>query len=265
MYFLLFFLLLVGPSEPADPHQTTSGSVIQSETPGAVAVDSSFSVFSTRYTYDWVAERQAWHRREATLQTALEAGDLVTTLVQQRRFGRNEVSGDVHYWPGLWGNAYGHVYASLAPSAQSLPRQSLGAELYEVVGGWELSGGYEWRRYYSANVHLMGLQIAWYVDNWYLRTRTSVIERENTWNVTQVLAARRYLGSPSTYVDGQVGYGRTVDLLQPDLPLQRSRGYFVSVRLRKFVTSTLGISLGGKYSNDVLRRAGASLGLLARW
>ncbi len=265
MYFLLFFVLLAGPSETAAPHHTTHGSMSQAEQQGAVAADSSFSVFSTGYTYDWIAEREAWHRRKATLQTSLGPGDLVTTLAQQRRFGRNEVSGDVHYWAGLWGDAYGHVHASLAPSAQTMPRHSLGAELYEVVGGWEFSGRYEWRRYFNANVHVMGPQIARYIGNWYLRTRTSLIERGGTWSVTQSLAARRYLGTPNAYLEGQVGMGRTVELLHPNLPPLVSNAHFASVRLQTYITTRFGVSVAGTYSDGAIRRAGASLGFLARW
>lgn len=266
MHFLILLLLLGGAGETvALSSSPTPNAVASSGSQSTATSDSIYSVVSTRYTYDWISERQSWHRREATLQAHFPRGVLVTTIAQQRRFGRNEVSGKVHYWTDLREDSYGHVHVSLAPNARTMPHYSLGGEIYEVIGGWEFSGWYEWRRYYNADVHVMGPQIAWYVGDWYLRTRTSIIERDDNWNLTQILAARRYLGSERAYLDGQVGFGRTIDLLQPDLPLQRSRGYFASVRLRKFVTSTLGLTMGGRYSTDILQRAGVSMGLLARW
>lgn len=266
MAYFLLFLLLLGPVDAAASGSHWSRNVVSpSSQQRAVAVDSTVSVLSTRYAYDWVRDRQSWHRREATLELPLSRGALVTTLAQQRRFGQGEVSGQVDYWMDVRENAYAHGYVSLAPNAQTMSRFSLGGELYEVVGGWEFSGWYEWRQYYNADVHVMGPQIAWYVGDWYLRARTTVIEQAGNWSLTQALAARRYLGSPDTYVDGQVGYGRTVEMLHPDLPLHRSRAYFAAVRLRKFVTSTLGFTVGGNYSSNVIRRAGISVGLLARW
>lgn len=265
---LLLLLLLLGPTAETTPTaqvalDSTTGPIQQEP----LVSDSVFSVASTRYTYDWISEtnRSAWHRREVTLETPLPQGVLVTSLTQQRRFQRNEVSGKAHYWTGLWNDSYGHIHFSLGPNVQTMPRLSAGAELYEMIGDWELSGWYEWRRYANTDVHVMGPQIARYLGDWYLRTRTSLIEREGTWAATQFLSVRRYLGSSTTYVEGQVGYGRTIEFVHPTRPLQISRSYSASVRLRHFITSTFGISMAGNYSNDVFRRAGVSAGLMVRW
>lgn len=156
--------------------------------------------------------------------------DLLVQVAQRRRFGRGEVSRRLHYWPTLWGNAYGHLYGALSPDALTGPRRSLGGALYAVVGDWELAGHFEWRRYAGTPIYRMGPQVAWYVGAWYLRLRTSITEQAGTWSVTQSAAARYYLGSADSFVEGRAGYGRTVEVvglrpdggLPPDRPLGRA-------------------------------------------
>jgi YaiO family outer membrane protein len=79
-------------------------------------------------------------------------------------------------WAELWGDSYGHLHTSLAPHARTMPRFTVGGELYEVRNDWEFSGWVKWRRYPTTNVYMLGPQIGRYLETWYLRLRTSLIE-----------------------------------------------------------------------------------------
>lgn len=229
--------------------------------------DSIYSIVASRYNYAWVSGLEAWHRREVSLETFLPTGVAVVDLVQRRRFGENEVGGTGHYWAETWGDSYGHVHASYAPGALTMPRVSLGGELYEVRGDWELSGWYEWRRYANTDVNIVGPQFGHYLDRWYLRLRTSFIERDGMWVITQVAAARFYLGSADSFVEAQAGYGRNVELVaaRPAGTLRVVASYFSTARVRHFFSRHVGASFSATYSNASFERAGASAGLLVRW
>jgi YaiO family outer membrane protein len=148
-----------------------------------------------------------------------------------------------------------------------MARLSLGGELYEVVDDWEFSGRYEWKRYATADVHVMGPQIGRYLDRWYLRLRTSFVERDGSWVIMQVAAARYYLGAADAFVEGQVGYGRNVELVaaRPAGTLRVVDSYFGTVRVRHFFGRHVGASLSATYSDASVRRMGLSVGLLTRW
>jgi YaiO family outer membrane protein len=258
---LLPLLLVAGPAAPG-PDAGPQGPWAAP----APAADSGYSA-SLRYTYERVAGRRNWHHRVLSVETPLPVGTLVTNLGHQRRFGRSEVTGSAHYWADLWGDAYGHLHGSLAPRARTVPRRSLGGALYQVVGDWELAGHVEWRRYAGTPVYTMGPQVARYVGNWYLRLRTAITEQGGRWSLTQSAAARYYLGGPTSFVEGRAGYGRTVEVvgLRPAAPLQNVRSYFGSARLQHYFGAHLGATVSATYGDGAYRRAGLSLGLLARW
>ncbi len=264
MAYLLLISLLVGPvgAAPVAP-DVPSLEAKQAPLPS----DSGRTVVSTRYTYEWVSELQNWHTRSLSLETPLPVGTVVGTLTQQRRFGERDWSGGLQYWVDLWGDSYGQVRASLAPNALTMAQRRIGGALYEVVNAWEFSGQFEWRRYAGTDVYALGPQIARYVGSWYLRVQTSFVEREGRWAVMPRAAARYYLGSPDSYVEGRVGYGRTIELkdAQPTAPLEDTQSYVGSVRLRHFFGTHVGVSASATYSAAIRRRTGVSLGLLARW
>jgi YaiO family outer membrane protein len=229
--------------------------------------DSGRTVLSTRYTYEWVSDLQNWHTRSLTLETPLPVGTVVGTLTQQRRFGEDDLSGGLQYWTELWGDSYGQMRVALAPDALTMARRRIGGALYEVVNAWEFSGQFEWRRYAGTNVYVMGPQIARYVGPWYLRLQTTLVEREGHWSAMQRAAARYYPGSADSYVEGQVGYGRTVEIedARPTVPLEDTQSYVGSVRLHHFFSTHAGVSASATYSNAIRQRTGASIGLLVRW
>lgn len=229
--------------------------------------DSTYSIASTRYTYEWVTERAAWQQRDFSLETFFPFGVIVGNLRHQRRFGEREFSGTANYWVETWGDSYLHAHTTVAPNAITTTRFSVGGELYEVLGNWELSGWYEWRRYADTDVHVLGPQVGYYLGSWYLRLRTSATERNGTWGLMQMAAARYHLSTPDSFVEAQVGYGRSVELVAA-----RSTGgmtlvesYFGSLRARRFFTQHLGASASITYNDTSFRRVGGGLGLLVRW
>jgi len=258
MLFLLIVLLLAGPAGPeATPEQTR----VQQAPPDSLA-----RILSTRYTYEWVDGRRNWHNRGLSLELPLPVGTVVTSLSQRRRFGRGEMAGTVDVWVDLWGDAYGRVHVGLAPQALTIPRQHLGGTLYEGFGGWEVGGQVEWRRYADTGVLTVSPQLARYAGHWYLRLRTAITEQAGTWSATQIAAARYSLGTPDSFVEGQVGYGRTVEVAgTAPGALQPTRSYFGSARLHHFFSPHLGTAVSATYSEGVHRRTGVSVGLLARW
>lgn len=266
MTLLLAFLLTVGAAAPAASTPSPSAPMTASSN-ARPAADSVYTIASTQYTYEWVSDIQAWHQRNLSLETFFPFGVFVFDLAQQQRFGRNEISGEVHYWAELWGASYGHIHTSLAPNALTMPRFTVGGELYEVHRGWEFSGWLEWRRYPETTVHVLGPQIGRYLENWYLRLRTSLIERDGTWVVMQIGAARYHLGSSDSFLEGQVGYGRNIELVEaaPNGALEVSRSYFGTARVRHFFAQHFGATVSVTYSNDAYQRTSLSGGLLARW
>lgn len=245
------------------PTGAPSGPAVSPEAPS----DSIHSIASTRYRYDWVSGREAWHRRTVSLETGLPVGVVVGEFVHRRRFGLREFGGTGHLWGPTWGDSYGHLHASYAPNALTTPRLSLGGEHYEVVGDWELSGWYEWRRYADTDVHVLGPQIGRYLNHWYLRLRTSFVERNGTWVVMQMAAARYHLDAADSFVEAQTGYGRNVELVaaRPAGALRAVPAYFGTARVRHFFTPHVGASLSATYSDASFQRVGLSAGVLARW
>ncbi|MFB6097768.1 MAG: YaiO family outer membrane beta-barrel protein [Salinibacter sp.] len=223
---------------------------------------------SARYDYDRLSGgRTDWHRWTVSLKRAIPGGTIMASLIQQRRFGIADAGGAVDVWQDLWQGAYGHLRVGLSPEARIRSRRIVTSNLYQSLGPWEVSGHYSWRRYRRDAVHLFGPGLARYVGAWYLRTRTTVAPRPGTWAIAQRVGARRFYSSaPSSYVDAEVGIGRSVELVGADAELLVTRTYFASVRIHHFVTAHLGVTAGLRYSDDgVFRRTGGSVGLIGRW
>lgn len=224
---------------------------------------------AVRYDYDRVSGGRAdWHRWTGVLQRDIPGGTVVATLVRQRRFDVADEGVAIDVWQDLWSDAYGHLRIGIGPDARIRPRRSLQAAVYQSIGSWEVMGHYGWRRYVGDNVHLFGPGLARYVGAWYLRTRTTVAPRPSTWAVSQRVGIRRfYYRTPSpSYVDLEAGAGRSVELVGPDDTLLVARTFFVSLRVRHYLTTRLGLTAGLRYSDDgPFARTGGSVGLFARW
>ncbi|MFB6248018.1 MAG: YaiO family outer membrane beta-barrel protein [Salinibacter sp.] len=249
------------------------GVAVLGERPCARAQDSSAaeSVWeaAVRYDYDRVSGGRAdWQRWTAVLQRDIPRGTVVATVVRQRRYDTADEGVALDVWQELWTNAYGHFRVGIGPGARIRPQRSLRAEVYQSIGSWELVGHYDWRRYVGDDVHLFGPGLARYVGAWYLRTRTTIAPRPSTWAVSQRVGIRRfYYGPPSpSHVDLEGGVGRSVELIGPNGDLLVAPTFFVSLRVRHFLTDRLGLTASLRYSDDgPFARTGGSVGLFARW
>lgn len=243
-----------------------SDALVSSDTTQASASAPQWSA-ATYYSYQWLSEgRPSWQRWNGLLQRRTEAGAWVVGVTRQQRFRTPDVSFRTDAWHDLWTNAYGHLYLAYGPSAHTLPRRAVRAELYQGMHAWEVVGRYEWRSYTGDAVHVMGVGLGMYAGAWYLRTRTVLVPRGDVWAIAQSAHARRYVGSSDSYVDAQVGMGRGVEVVGPGPSLQLTRTYFGAVRLQYYLTNRWGFSVGASYSgDDFFTRRGVSGGLLVRW
>jgi len=224
---------------------------------------------ATRYDYDRLSEgRQNWRRWTVSLKRETSHGTLMATVIRQQRFGTTDGGLQIDAWPDLWAGAYGHVKAGLSPTADVRPQGTLQSGVFQSVGAWELSGRYSWRRYRSEDVHQFGPGLGRYVGSWYLRTRTTLGPRPDTWAVAQRIGARRFYGPASSlsYVDVEGGLGRSVEPINSRSEILVTRTFFVSVRLRHFLTSGVGVTAAVRYSDDeVFQHTGGTLGVFAQW
>jgi YaiO family outer membrane protein len=174
----------------------------------------------------------------------------------------------IDVWPDLWAGAYGHVKTGVSPGARVRPRGRTRSEVFQAFGPWELSGQHSWRRYQSEDVHQFGPGLGRYVGSWYLRTRMSLVPRPGTWGIAQRVGARRFYSPQSSlsHVDLKGGIGRSVEVINASSELLVTRTFFVSLCLRHFLSSHLGITAAVRYSDDgVFRRTGGALGVFGRW
>jgi YaiO family outer membrane protein len=235
--------------------------------PRAQATDEEPWAASVRYERDRLSGGRAdWQRWTASVQRRLGPGTLMASLVRQRRFGRVDEALVLQAWRDLWTGAYAHVRAGVGPSARIRPQRALEGDVHQAFGPWVASARYGWRRYRGDAVHAFGPGLARYAGAWYLYTRTTAVPRPGTWALAQRVGARRFFGPADTYVEATVGVGRSVEIVGPDAALQAGRTAFASLRLQYFPADHLGISASAGYSDAAFfERAGASLGLTARW
>jgi len=221
---------------------------------------------TTFYTYEALNEqRPAWHVGYLGLQRRFARQTLIADVTTHRRFNRNDVALGLEGWSDLWSGAYGNLRLQYTPEARFLPDVEAYVEVYQTVGAWELALSARPRFFPDDTVPTFGLALARYEGNWYLRTRTLLTALAGHLNWTQTFMARRYRQPPLDFIDLQAGFGRGVEIVDVGPVLQAVRTYFVAVRMQRFVTRTLGLSVGLSYSSDDLFiRRGVSVGLLYR-
>lgn len=224
---------------------------------------------AARYDYDRLSDGRAdWHRWTLSLKKEVSRGTLTASFLRQRRFGVEDTGVQVDIWPDLWTGAYGHVEMGISPGARVRSQGTIRSEIFQSLGSWELSGRYSWRRYRSEDVHQFGPGLGRYLGSWYLRTRTSLLPRPGAWGIAQRVGARRFYGThPSlSYVDVEGGLGRSVKLVNSRSELLVTQTFFVSLRVRHFLTSEVGITASIRYGDDeVFRRTGGTVGFFGQW
>ncbi|MDQ7039942.1 MAG: YaiO family outer membrane beta-barrel protein [Rhodothermus sp.] len=224
--------------------------------------------FTSFYTYEALdGRRPAWHLLHLGVQHYFSPQlTLMAEVAMHQRFNRRDAALALEGWATLWYGAYGNVRLQYVPHARFLPRVEGYVELYQGIGAWELAISFRPRFFTGETVPTLGLAMARYEGNWYLRTRMLLTALAGHVNWTQSFRARYYWNPPLAYVDLQFGYGRGVEIVDVGPVLRAVRTYFAAVRLQRFITRTVGLSIGFSYSDDDLFiRRGISMGLFQRW
>lgn len=222
------------------------------------------------YAYQHVSdERPNWERLQALVQRRFPGGTLLIKGIRARRFSQWDEALALEAYPNLWGQAYGHVGVQYSFRPQSLSEVNLFAKLFQPVGrGFELTAGHDLRAYSEKTVHVLSAGAVKYLGAWYLREQTQLVPLAGEIGVVQTLAARRSLGDTSfrNYVELRGGLGRGVETVGPGPRVEITETSFISLRARLFLTSHLGLTVTGSYSDDdFFTRRALSVGLTTRW
>lgn len=220
------------------------------------------------YEYLSVAERRDW--TTVTVGAERSFSGLILELQGRRvdRFGRTDRTADVGAYVDLWEGGYTHVYSRLTPEAEVVPSVDAGAEFYQGLGGsWVPSVSIRRMDFGQVDVALFGIALAKYLPGWYLRPRVQYVTRAEEEGVVGSFQARRYLGSPNSYLELQVGGGRNVVTVADGPQTEVRESQFGTLLLRKMVAEGLGITATAQYADDGMRleRGGASVGVLVQW
>lgn len=221
----------------------------------------------TFYSYEVLnQQRPAWHVWQLGLQRRLTRQTVIADVTVHQRFNRRDIAWALESWSTLWSKAYGNLRLQYAPTPRFLPAAEVYLELYQGLEAWEVAFSVRSRFFSDDTVPTLGLALARYEANWYLRARTVLTPLAGRLNWAQTFMARHYWRPPQEFIDLQVGIGRGVEIIDVGPVLQAVRTYFVAIRLQRFLRPSLGISVGLTYSNDDLfTRRGILLGLLQRW
>ncbi|MDZ7773956.1 MAG: YaiO family outer membrane beta-barrel protein [Balneolaceae bacterium] len=128
-------------------------------------------------------------------------GPVLGRLRMQRRFGENGLQGEVDWYP-VFGEGF-YAYLSYAWSGSPLyPEHRAGVELYHRLPlSLELSlGARHLILVGGEEVTLLTGSLAGYFGSWYLSFKPFVIPGSGALDGSAVLMARRYLGTPDSYL-----------------------------------------------------------------
>lgn len=271
---LLAVLLLANPLSSGAPTEgeTIGSYVLPGDSLAEAAEDEGTSAASAwestlLYNYQYLSEnRSPWTTVRFLLKREDVRGAMVFDGARITRFGLTDLSLGLSAWPNLGERRYGHFRLEYAPDADVLPGLTTGARLYQAVGAWEISSGYELNTVEAAPVHRFTAGVARYVGSWYLRTRTTLLPRDGELGVVQRLRARYYLEPPSEYIDFTAGMGKLAAVVESGPVVQLVPTYFLTGRVQRFVTSDLGFSLLASYTDETFfTRLGFLGGILTRW
>ncbi len=223
------------------------------------ALSGGFEAFASLRT-PWLAWLARVERRD-------RRGTIAAEAVLDRRFSLWDAGGAVDVYHVLWRRAYGNVRVVAAPGARVIPRLDASAELYQGVGaGIEVSAGYRRMSYPGGGVDLWGASVAKYAGDWYLRVRGVAVPQHGELGGSLGLLVRRYLGTPDDLVDLSGAAGKEVVTVGPGPLLEVRTSTELALRLQRFVTPRLGLSLTGTYAAEqgIPARTGLTVGVVRR-
>lgn len=220
------------------------------------------------YEYTSVAERRDWNSVTVGVERAFSGLTLQLQGRRVSRFGRTDRAADVDAYVDLWDGGYTHMFGRVTPGAEVLPSVDAGAEYFQAVGnGWEPSVSVRRMDFGRVDVDLFGVAVAKYLPGWYLRPRVQYVRRQDGEGVVGSLQARRYLGTPDSYVELSVGGGRDVVTVAGGPRTEVRGSQFGTLLLRKMVGKGVGVLVTAQYVDEGARleRGGVSAGVLVRW
>jgi YaiO family outer membrane protein len=211
--------------------------------------------------------RATWQTYTARVERKFVHGALALEAMDATRFSLWDQAAALDAYRTLWRLAYGNLRVALAPGARVLPRSDVTAEVYQGVrGGWEASAGYRRMSYPGRGVDLWGASLGKYVGDWYVVARGTAVPRSGKLGGGASLLVRRYLQTADDYLDVSGGLGSEVATIAADSVVV-SGSRFLTARLQRFVTPSLGITLGATWNiqQGIPARRGLALGVNYRW
>lgn len=201
-------------------------------------------------------------------------GSVAVQGLVTRRFEVSDAAVIADVYHDLWSGAYGNVRIGVAPAAEALSRFDAGAELYQALGNAELSASFRHQSFEVSEVNTLGVGLAYYIGNWYLRPRGLAAQVDESWSPFLAFTARRYLGDTSdNLMELAVGIGEEVlEVAAPasgtgPLDVITSGSRFVSLRSQRYFGRRFGVSASTSYSDyeEIPNRWRFALGVLTRW
>lgn len=209
-----------------------------------------------------------WTQSRASVTRELSSGAIGVEAAHFERFGRRDVGLTLDAYRNLWGKSYGNVWLRMAPGADVLPNVDARVEIFQgVAGAWEVSGSYRRMDFDATDVGVVGVGLARYVRDWYLRVVSgrSTVAGRSTWSFAGT--ARRLLNPPREYIDLSGGLGREATIVGPGPTVELRRSHFLQVRIQSFLSAHWGVVAAAshnRFEGTPVRRA-FSIGLITRF
>jgi len=209
-----------------------------------------------------------WTSMEVGLLRDFRSGAVGVQAFRVERFGAVDGGAAVDVYRELWSGSYGNVRVRVAPDAGILPDADARIELFQALpGAWEVSGSW-WRMDVPAyDVDVLGVGVARYVGQWYLRQVTSLSFLAGESALSASLSARRYLGSSREFLELGAGVGREAVVLGAGPAVDTRDTRFAQVRMSRFLGRRWGVTGTAGYHafEGTPDRKLLAVGILARF
>jgi len=236
----------------------------QTRTPAWLAAaysDADFFPGESPVWTDWSAMRGLVQRRVGSTTLGIEVASI-------GRFDERDERIAAEVYAELWQGAYAHLRTSVTPEARLVPLSDWRLEVFQTVAGpWEASGSIGLMNLRESDVTLVGLGMARYLRNWYLRGRASIAELAGERTSSGAVFARRFFRDSREFIEVGTGLGSENVVIGPGPVLDTRDTWFVAVVLQRFVTESLGIHASASLNDfeRIPRRRHLTVGLLARF
>ncbi|MCD6235005.1 MAG: YaiO family outer membrane beta-barrel protein [Candidatus Marinimicrobia bacterium] len=223
---------------------------------GGVALD--YQTFSTEKS-DWFGMIQNVKRDFKNQTLMVEAG-------QYWRYDRTDqqLSGEIY--ADVWQNAFWNVRFSAAFQQVFLPDFDIYSELYQgFAGKWEGAVAYRMMNFPDDDIHIPALAVALYQGSYYFRYKFNYIIDNPNNKVFHYFSARYYYGSVDDYVEFSYGYGRDLDQISQEIPVDDSHVLTLKgqhLLHRQWIFQWM---INHQYNPNEENQRGGRIGLFFRW